>query len=77
MRVHLCGVRGSIPAPGPDFVRYGGNTSCVAIARDGADPAQEGGTAEEYPTRRTFGHSTVDYAVGLERRWPELAPLGG
>jgi phosphoribosyl 1,2-cyclic phosphodiesterase len=31
----FCGVRGSTPAPGPDFVRYGGNTSCVAIAHDG------------------------------------------
>ncbi len=35
MRVHLCGVRGSTPAPGADFVRYGGHTSCVALARDG------------------------------------------
>jgi phosphoribosyl 1,2-cyclic phosphodiesterase len=29
-------VRGSTPAPGADFVRYGGHTSCVAIAQDGA-----------------------------------------
>ncbi len=36
MRVHLCGVRGSTPAPGADFVRYGGHTSCVAIERDDA-----------------------------------------
>ena len=35
MRLHLCGVRGSTPAPGPDFIRYGGHTSCVAIAHDG------------------------------------------
>lgn len=35
MRVYLCGVRGSTPAPGPDFLRYGGHTPCVAIARDG------------------------------------------
>jgi phosphoribosyl 1,2-cyclic phosphodiesterase len=34
MRVHLCGVRGSTPAPGSDFLRYGGHTSCVAIAHD-------------------------------------------
>jgi phosphoribosyl 1,2-cyclic phosphodiesterase len=34
LRVHLCGVRGSTPAPGADFVRYGGQTSCVAIERD-------------------------------------------
>ena len=39
VRIHLCGVRGSTPAPGADFVRYGGHTSCVAIARDrGAPP---------------------------------------
>jgi phosphoribosyl 1,2-cyclic phosphodiesterase len=36
LRVHLCGVRGSTPAPGADFVRYGGHTSCVAIERDDA-----------------------------------------
>ena len=35
MRIHLCGVRGSTPAPGAEFVRYGGHTSCVAIAPDG------------------------------------------
>ena len=39
MRVHLLGVRGSTPAPGSEFVRYGGFTSCVAIAHDdGAVP---------------------------------------
>ncbi len=36
MRVHLCGVRGSTPAPGAEFLRYGGHTSCVAIAHDNA-----------------------------------------
>jgi phosphoribosyl 1,2-cyclic phosphodiesterase len=35
VRVHLCGVRGSTPAPGQEFVRYGGHTSCVAVAHDG------------------------------------------
>ena len=34
MRLHLCGVRGSTPAPGPAFTRTGGHTSCVAIAHD-------------------------------------------
>lgn len=38
MRATFCGVRGSTPAPGPEFVRYGGHTSCVALSRDGADP---------------------------------------
>ncbi|MDX6324280.1 MAG: hypothetical protein QOK15_634 [Nocardioidaceae bacterium] len=37
MEVVLHGVRGSSAAPGPDFVRVGGNTSCVAITPDGED----------------------------------------
>lgn len=37
MRVVLAGVRGSTPAPGPDFVRYGGSTSCVGVMTDGDD----------------------------------------
>ena len=36
MRIHFCGVRGSTPAPGIDFVRYGGHTSCLALSQDGA-----------------------------------------
>jgi len=35
VRAHFLGVRGSTPAPGEDFVRYGGYTSCVALAHDG------------------------------------------
>jgi len=38
VRVTVCGVRGSTPAPGPDFVRYGGHTSCVALSPDGGRP---------------------------------------
>jgi phosphoribosyl 1,2-cyclic phosphodiesterase len=35
VRIDLLGVRGSTPAPGAAFVRYGGNTSCVALTADG------------------------------------------
>jgi phosphoribosyl 1,2-cyclic phosphodiesterase len=31
VKVTLWGSRGSLPSPGPDTVRYGGNTSCVSI----------------------------------------------
>ena len=31
MKIKFWGVRGSIPAPGPDTNRYGGNTSCVSV----------------------------------------------
>jgi phosphoribosyl 1,2-cyclic phosphodiesterase len=36
VRLYLCGVRGSTPSPGAEFLRYGGHTSCVALARDDA-----------------------------------------
>lgn len=39
MRILICGVRGSTQAPGPAFVRYGGHTSCVAVAHDGQPPS--------------------------------------
>ena len=35
MKVTFWGTRGSIPSPGPDTVRYGGNTSCVDVRTDG------------------------------------------
>ena len=37
MKVELLGVRGSTPAPGADFVRYGGHTSCLAITVEGGE----------------------------------------
>ena len=30
----LHGVRGSIPCVGPDFVKYGGDTTCIEIETD-------------------------------------------
>ncbi|MDX6309322.1 MAG: hypothetical protein QOI06_2368 [Nocardioidaceae bacterium] len=37
MKVVLHGVRGSTPAPGRDFLRVGGHTSCVSITPAGHD----------------------------------------
>ncbi len=45
MRLTFYGVRGSIPAPGPEFVKYGGNTACVHIELDdGTDIILDAGT---------------------------------
>ncbi len=45
MRVKVWGARGSIPCPGPDTVRYGGNTSCVQVTlADGAHLVLDAGT---------------------------------
>jgi phosphoribosyl 1,2-cyclic phosphodiesterase len=42
--VRFWGVRGSIACPGPDTVRYGGNTSCVEIRCGGHLMVFDGGT---------------------------------
>ena len=34
IHVEFWGVRGSVPSPGPETIRYGGNTSCVSITVD-------------------------------------------
>ena len=34
MKVRFWGVRGAIPAPGPETNRYGGNTSCVSVTTE-------------------------------------------
>src|SRR5712691_6557833 len=39
MRPFILGARGSTPSTGPAFVRYGGNTACVALAHDRAVPS--------------------------------------
>jgi len=65
VRIHLCGVRGSTPAPGAEFVRYGGHTSCVAIAPD--DGASDGGPGDGGPGDGTGPRLILDAGTGLRR----------
>jgi phosphoribosyl 1,2-cyclic phosphodiesterase len=45
MKVKLWGARGSVPAPGPETARYGGNTSCVQVTlSDGSEIVLDAGT---------------------------------
>jgi phosphoribosyl 1,2-cyclic phosphodiesterase len=44
MTVTFWGVRGSIPSPGPDTVKYGGNTPCVEVCAGGGHYIFDGGT---------------------------------
>ncbi len=45
MRVKIWGARGSVPSPGPETTRYGGNTSCVQVTlSDGTILALDAGT---------------------------------
>lgn len=42
--VQFWGVRGSVPTPGKETVRYGGNTSCVEMRVGGKRLIFDGGT---------------------------------
>ena len=45
MKVKLWGARGSVPSPGPETLRYGGNTSCVQVTlEDGTNIVLDAGT---------------------------------
>ena len=45
MNVRVWGCRGSVAAPGPETMRYGGNTSCVEVrTSDGASLVLDAGT---------------------------------
>ncbi len=77
MRVTICGARGSTPAPGPEHDRYGGHTSCVALAHDGEPPSLvlDAGTGirrltpllggRPFTGAIVFGHLHWDHTQGL------------
>jgi phosphoribosyl 1,2-cyclic phosphodiesterase len=45
MEVRICGARGSVPSPGREMLRYGGNTSCVRVTlSDGTQLVLDAGT---------------------------------
>jgi phosphoribosyl 1,2-cyclic phosphodiesterase len=79
LKIRFWGVRGSIPTPGSDFCRTGGNTSCVVL-QFGQEPVVviDGGTglrlfgrqlkwSEEQPLRATllFSHFHWDHIQGF------------
>jgi phosphoribosyl 1,2-cyclic phosphodiesterase len=76
MKVTLWGTRGSIASPGPDTVRYGGNTSCVSVeGREGSFIVLDAGTGirllgQQLPEEMTtvhllLTHLHMDHLQGL------------
>lgn len=76
MKVTVWGARGSIPAPGPETTRYGGNTSCVQIELDdGSTFVLDAGTGIrglglalggcEQPLHILLTHLHLDHIQGL------------
>jgi phosphoribosyl 1,2-cyclic phosphodiesterase len=84
MEVTFYGVRGSVPAPGPNTVRYGGNTSCVEVRlSDDSTLVLDAGTGmralgnsllkrgRSTPVHLLLSHTHWDHVLGL----PFFAPL--
>ena len=76
MRVRVWGARGSVPAPGPDTTRYGGNTSCLQVTlADGTDLVLDAGTGlrplglalapADRPLHVLLTHLHLDHIQGL------------
>ena len=85
MRVKLWGTRGSVPSPGPETIRYGGNTSCVQVTlSDGTLLALDAGTGirslgltlAEEPARLhiLLTHLHLDHIQGLVFFAPAFRP---
>lgn len=76
MKIKVWGSRGSVPAPGPETMRYGGNTSCVEVTlSDGGTLILDAGTGIRNlglafrPARRPINvlltHLHLDHIQGL------------
>jgi phosphoribosyl 1,2-cyclic phosphodiesterase len=85
MRITFWGVRGSIPAPGPDTVGVGGNTSCVEVRAGKAIIVFDGGTGlrllgkrllKEMPLKLHlfFSHVHWDHIQGFPFFDPAFVP---
>jgi phosphoribosyl 1,2-cyclic phosphodiesterase len=85
MKVKLWGTRGSIPSPGPETIRYGGNTSCVGVTlADGSLLALDAGSGirslglalGDEPTRLhiLLTHLHLDHIQGLVFFAPAFRP---
>jgi phosphoribosyl 1,2-cyclic phosphodiesterase len=85
MKVKVWGARGSVPAPGPETMRYGGNTSCVQLTlSDGSSLVLDAGTGirtlglalpkPEWPVHILLTHLHLDHIQGLMFFGPAFRP---
>jgi phosphoribosyl 1,2-cyclic phosphodiesterase len=64
-QIRFWGVRGSVPTPGPETVRYGGNTSCVEVICGGRRIIIDGGTGLRVLGRSMMEEGVVDADILL------------
>jgi phosphoribosyl 1,2-cyclic phosphodiesterase len=77
VRLLFCGVRGSTSAPGAEFVRVGGHTSCVALAHD-AGPwivALDAGTGIRRITDHLEGRAFAGAVLLTHLHWDHVQGL--
>lgn len=73
MQLTFYGVRGSIPTPGPEFVRYGGNTACVHIElEDGTDIVLDAGTGIRRLGNQLVKKSTPIHLLLSHNHWDHI-----
>lgn len=73
MRLTFYGVRGSIPAPGPEFVKYGGNTACVHIElNDGTDIILDAGTGIKNLGQKLMTHNKDIHILLTHNHWDHI-----
>lgn len=59
------GTRGSIPTPGPDTVRYGGNTSCLDVQAGGRRYVFDAGTGIRALSRHLAAEGSIEAELFL------------
>jgi phosphoribosyl 1,2-cyclic phosphodiesterase len=68
LKVRVWGSRGSVPTPGADYLRYGGNTSCVQVTLDAGTGIRPLGLQLPRPDRPLhilLTHLHLDHIQGL------------
>ncbi|MBT0585750.1 MBL fold metallo-hydrolase [Alteromonas oceanisediminis] len=73
MQITFYGVRGSIPTPGKEFVRYGGNTACVHVAlNDGTDIILDAGTGIRLLGKKLLSKTTPVHVLLSHNHWDHI-----
>ncbi|MCF2948242.1 MBL fold metallo-hydrolase [Paraglaciecola aquimarina] len=73
MQITFYGVRGSCPAPGPEFVKYGGNTACTHVClEDGTDLILDAGTGIKNLGQKLIKQSNDIHLLLTHNHWDHI-----